>query len=248
MLATEVAREIRAGGLDLATDHRRGGTGHRAPPEEGRGAAAVVVPPAEKRPFPMDMEFHPSEIGHAVFEAYLTFALFDNARRAHLGRGLDQHRDVLGRIMAPMTGVAARSPHAWFPVAHGTGEITTATGDNRMVAYPYTKLMTAIMDVDMAAALVLASAERADALGVPEERRVYLRGWGYAEDPPHVAGHPELWRSPAMAAATRAPSRGPASAPTTWRTSTCSDRASRPRSASPSTRSGSPRTTGAPVR
>ena len=80
----------------------------------------------------------------------------------------------------------------------------TATPDNRMVAYPYTKLMTAIMDVDMAAALVLASAEKADALGVPEERRVYLRGWGYAEDPAHVAGHPELWRSPAMAAAAAA--------------------------------------------
>ena len=39
---------------------------------------------------------------------------------------------------------------------------------------------------------------------MPEERRVYLRGWGYAEDPAHVAGHPELWRSPAMAAAASA--------------------------------------------
>ena len=103
--------------------------------------------------------------------------------------------------MAPMTDVAAQSPHAWFPVARGADEIVTATPDNRMVAYPYTKLMTSIMDVDMAAALVLASAAKADALGVPEERRVYLRGWGYAEDPAHVAGHPELWRSPAMAAA-----------------------------------------------
>ena len=46
-----------------------------------------------------------------------------------------------------------------------------------------------------------ASATKADALGVPEDRRVYLRGSGYAEDPSHVAGHPELWRSPAMAAA-----------------------------------------------
>jgi acetyl-CoA C-acetyltransferase len=203
VLATEVAREIRSGGLDLALI-----TGAEALATVRRLKKTGVRPqwsyqPAEKRPFPMDMEFHPSEIGHAVFEAYLTFALFDNARRAHLGRGLDEHRDVLGRIMAPMTEVAARSPHAWFPVARGAGEITTTTGDNRMVAYPYTKLMTAIMDVDMAAALVLASAERADALGVPEERRVYLRGSGYAEDPPHVAGHPELWRSPAMAAAAR---------------------------------------------
>src|SRR6202034_626454 len=150
-------------------------------------------PPAEKRRFPMAMEFDPSEISHAVFEAYLTFALFDNARRAHLGRGLDEHRAALGRVLAPMTAVAAASPDAWFPVARDAETIVTPTADNRMVAYPYTKLMTAIMDVDMAAALVLASAAKADALGVPEERRVYLRGAAYAEDPAHVGGPPPPW-------------------------------------------------------
>jgi acetyl-CoA C-acetyltransferase len=106
--------------------------------------------------------------------------------------------------MSRMTDVAAASPHAWFPVARAADEIAGVTADNRMVAYPYTKLMTSIMDVDMAAALVIASAQKADALGVPEEKRVYLRGWGYAEDPVHVAGHPELWRSPGLAAASSA--------------------------------------------
>jgi len=67
-----------------------------------------------------------------------------------------------------------------------------------MVAYPYTKLMTAIMDVDMASGLLLASAAKADSLGVPDDARVYLRGWGYDEDPEHVADHADLWRSPAM--------------------------------------------------
>ena len=160
--------------------------------------------PAERRPFPMDLQFHPSEISHAVFEAYLTFALFDNARRAHLGRGLEEHRAQLGRVLAPLTEIAAASPHAWFPIARSASEITTATSANRMVAYPYTKLMTSIMDVDMSAALLLASTAKADALGVPEGKRVYLRGFGYAEDPAHVADHPDLWRSPAMATASAA--------------------------------------------
>jgi len=204
VLATGVAQEIRAGHLDLALI-----TGAEALATVRRLKKAGEKPlwsyrPAEKRPFPMDMDFDPSEITHAVFEAYLTFALFDNARRAHLGRGLDEHRAQLGRVLAPMTAIAAASPHAWFPVVRDADEIVTASPDNRMVAYPYTKLMTSIMDVDMAAALVLASAAKADALGVPEERRVYLRGTGYAEDPAHVAGHPDLWRSPAMAAAARA--------------------------------------------
>jgi acetyl-CoA C-acetyltransferase len=202
VLAVESARDIRAGRLDLAlvvgaealaTVRRLKKAGERP---------AWSFRPDEKRPFPMDMQFDPSEISHAVFEAYLTFALFDNARRAHLGRALPEHRAADGRVMAAMTSVAEAQPeHAWFPVARTADDIATATPDNRMVAYPYTKLMTSIMDVDMAAALLLASAERADALGVPEERRVYLRGWGYAEEPQHVAGHPELWRAPAMAAA-----------------------------------------------
>ena len=151
----------------------------------------------------MDMEFDPSEISHSVFEAYLTFALFDNARRAHLGRALAEHRAALGqRHGGDDVGGGRTSPSTpgsrWRARPRRS---PTATPDNRMVAYPYTKLMTSIMDVDMAAAVLLATAEKADALGVPEERRVYLRGWGYAEDPEHVAGHPELWRSPAMAAA-----------------------------------------------
>ena len=205
LLAAEAAREIMTGDLDLALL-----VGAEALATVRRLKKAGEKPqwsfkPAEKRPFPMDMQFHPSEISHQVFEAYLTFALFDNARRAHLGRGLDEHRAALGRLMAPMTEVAASSPgNAWFPVARSAEEIITETPDNRMVAYPYTKLMTSIMDVDMAAAVLLASAEKADALGVPEDRRVYLRGWGYAVEPENVAAHGELWRSVALVGASRA--------------------------------------------
>ena len=204
VLVTEVARDMEAGDLDLALV-----TGGEALATVRALKKAGEKPrwsfrPAERRPFPMDMEFDPSEVSHAVFEAYLTFALFDNARRAHLGRGLDAHRESSGTVMSRMTDVAAASRHAWFRVACTADEIAGVTADNRMVAYPYTKLMTSIMDVDMAAALVVASARKADELGVPEEKRVYLRGWGYAEDPAHVADHAELWRSPGLAAASSA--------------------------------------------
>jgi acetyl-CoA C-acetyltransferase len=201
VLAATVAAEIGAGALDLGLI-----VGAEALATVRRLKKAGQKPqwshkPAERRPFPMDLQFHPSEVSHAVFEAYLTFALFDNARRAKLGRGLAEHRAQLGRLLAPLTAVAATSPHAWFPIARTPEEISTASADNRMVAYPYTKLMTSIMDVDMSAALLLTSASRADALGVPEEKRVYLRGFGYAEDPAHVADHADLWRSPAMGTA-----------------------------------------------
>jgi acetyl-CoA C-acetyltransferase len=73
--------------------------------------------------------------------------------------------------------------------------------DNRMVGYPYTKYMVAVMDIDMAAAVLVATHARADELDIAPERRVYLRGWCYATDPVLVAARPEMWRSPALAAA-----------------------------------------------
>src|SRR6266513_1561221 len=100
--------------------------------------------------------------------------------------------------LAPMTEIAAENPYAWFPLERSATELITATAENRLVGYPYTKYMVSVMDVDMAAALLVASHEKADALGVPADRRVYLRGWAYGNDPWYVAERPELWRSEAM--------------------------------------------------
>ena len=140
-------------------------------------------------------------MAHEVFQAWLTFALWDVARRAHLGTGPETYRRQLGDLMAPMTDVAADNPHAWFPIRRTADELITASLSNRMVGYPYTKYMISIMDVDMASAVIIASHEKADALGVPPERRVYLRGWCYATDPVYVAEHDPMWASPAMRAA-----------------------------------------------
>jgi acetyl-CoA C-acetyltransferase len=155
----------------------------------------------EKKPFPFEAPFHPAEVAHQVFQAWLTFAVWDVARRAHLGIAPDEYRRQLGELLAPMTEVAARNPYAWFRQPRSVDELITPTPGNRLVGYPYTKYMVSIMDVDMAAAVVVASHEAADRLGVPADRRVYLRGWCYATDPVYVAEHPEPWRSPAMAAA-----------------------------------------------
>ena len=154
----------------------------------------------EKVRFPFEAPFHPAEVAHEVFQAWLTFPVFDVARRAHLGVKPDDYRQRLGRLMAPMTEVAAANPHAWFPVERAADELVTPTPANRMVGYPYTKYMVSVMDVDMAAALVVASTAKADELGVPADRRVYLRGWAYGNDPWYLAERDEMWRSPAMAA------------------------------------------------
>ena len=156
-----------------------------------------------KRPFPFEAPFHPAEVAHEVFQAYTTFAMRDVARRARLGVAPEEHRSAIGGLFAPMTEVAAANPHAWFRQVRSAEELVAPTAENRMVAYPYTKLVTAFMDVDQAAAFVVASEEAADRLGISLDKRVHLRGWGSARDPDYVAEHPELWRSPAMEQALR---------------------------------------------
>ena len=204
VLVSHAAGDILAGRLDLSLVVGAEALASRRRLKKAGTKPSWRFPPAEKRPFPFDLPFHPGEVAHNIFEAWLTFAMFDNAHRAHLGTGLDDYRRELGELLSPMTAVAAANPQAWFPVARGVDEIVKPTTDNRLVGYPYTKLMTAIMDVDMAAAVLVASDEAADSLGVPTDRRVYLRGWGYAEDPVALGARAELWRSGAMAAASAA--------------------------------------------
>ena len=104
------------------------------------------------------------------------YPLFENALRARHGRGLDAHRHHVGALMSRFTEVAAKNPYAWFPVARSAEEIAEAGPRNRMISYPYTKYMNAVIETDQAAAVLLCSAGFARELGVPEERWVYWRG------------------------------------------------------------------------
>jgi acetyl-CoA C-acetyltransferase len=167
---------------------------------QGTRYTASFAPPT-RSPFPWESPPDPVEVAHEVFQAWLTFAVFDSARRAHLGIGLDDYRARIGELLAPMTQIAARNPRAWYRTERSASEIVNAGPDNRMVGYPYTKYMVAVMDVDMAGAVLVATHERADELGIPADRRVYPRGWCFARDPTLVGQHPDLAHSPAMAAA-----------------------------------------------
>src|SRR5262245_59261023 len=110
------------------------------------------------------------------------YPIFENALRARRGLGLDEHRLRVGRLMSRFTEVAAKNPHAWFPIARSADEIATPSAQNRMIAYPYTKYMNAVMETDQAAALLVASAAEARRLGVPEDRLVDWWGGAHGQE------------------------------------------------------------------
>ena len=78
---------------------RRRGARHGAAAEEGGERPQWSFKPERQAPFPFEAPFHPAEVAHEVFQAYTTFALWDVARRAHLGVAPDEYRALDGRAV-----------------------------------------------------------------------------------------------------------------------------------------------------
>ena len=140
----------------------------------------------------------PYEARHALNRPINIYPMFENALRARDGRSLADHQARLGKLFAPFTKVAAHNPEAWFPVERSPAELITVSEKNRMIGYPYPKLLNAIMEVDQSAAVIVASEAKARELGVPQEQWVYLHGCADAADLWNPIDRQNFYSSPAM--------------------------------------------------
>jgi len=147
--------------------------------------------------------FNEIEARHGATMPTRVYPLFENAIRAHLELSVAEHQQRLGALCARFAGVAAENPYAWFPKARSPDEIKTVRPDNRMVGFPYSKLMNAIIETDQAAAVILTGSQTARELGIPVDRWVYLHGCGDATDKWFVSDRVNYHSSPAIRATTK---------------------------------------------
>lgn len=143
---------------------------------------------------------HPAELALGIVMPTQAYPLFETAIWHDSGRDLDEHLLAVGAMWAGFSEVAAANPHAWRRQAYTAGEITTPTAENRLVGFPYTKRMVSNPDVDMAAGCIVCSVERAEALGVPRDRWVFLHAGTDGKDP-LMSERPDLVGSPSMGVA-----------------------------------------------
>ncbi len=101
------------------------------------------------------------------------YPLFESAIRAARGETFADHAARVGALWEDFNRVAVSNPYAWVRTPMTAEEIVTPSPDNRLVGSPYTKSMNANSFVDFGAALIMCSAERAQALGVPRDRWVF---------------------------------------------------------------------------
>lgn len=138
----------------------------------------------------------PEQIEHGLIDAPSQYALFENARRARLGRSRAEYAREMGELFAPFSTVAAANPYASARTERSADELVTVTERNRMIADPYPRFVVARDQVNQGAAVVLTSVGAARAAGVPEEKWIYLHGYADTREF-NLLERPDLSSSPA---------------------------------------------------
>ena len=118
-----------------------------------------------------------------VFMPTTIYPFYENATAAFWGQTPAQAQAESGALWSAFSKVAARNANAWLGREFSAADIVTPSAGNRLIAWPYTKLMVANPSVNQGGAVILASLAVARAAGVPEEKLIYVHGGAAAQEP-----------------------------------------------------------------
>jgi acetyl-CoA C-acetyltransferase len=125
----------------------------------------------------------PLAVKLGVFRPITVYPLYESATSAHWGQTPREALAESGALWSTYASVASENPNSWLKKRFTPGDITTPTPQNRLIAWPYTKLMVANPTVNMGGAVLMTGLARARAAGVPDDKLVYPIGGASAEEP-----------------------------------------------------------------
>ncbi len=126
------------------------------------------------------------------------YPLYENACRAAWGQSLSEAQAESATLWAGMSQVAAQSEGAWLRDARTAEEILTVTPNNRLITFPYTKLMVANASVNQGAAFIVTSLAKARQMGLSEQRLIYIGAGASGREPGDVFVRETLHHSPSL--------------------------------------------------
>src|SRR3954463_1750698 len=124
----------------------------------------------------------PMAVKLGVFRPVTVYPFYEAATSAHWGQTPREAMAESGQLWSTYSNVASQNPNAWLKRRVTSEEITTPSADNRLIAWPYTKLMVANPTVNMGAAVLITSLAKARAAGIAEDRLIYVWGGAAAEE------------------------------------------------------------------
>ena len=125
----------------------------------------------------------PAAVTLGVFRPVTVYPFYEAATAAHWGQTPREAMAESGQLWSIYSSVAAQNPNAWLKRRFTPEEIITPTPDNRLIAWPYTKLMVANPTVNMGGAVLMTSLAKARAAGIAEDRLIHIWGGASAEEP-----------------------------------------------------------------
>jgi acetyl-CoA C-acetyltransferase len=137
----------------------------------------------------------PMAVKLGVFRPITVYPFYEAATTAHWGQTPREAMAESGRLWSTYSSVASHNPSAWLKRRFAPEEITTPTPDNRLIAWPYTKLMVANPTVNMGGAILMTSLAKARAAGVTQDRLVYIWGGASAEEPRDYLARDQFFES-----------------------------------------------------
>lgn len=203
-LVNATATEIQEGSLDIAI--LAGGEARRTRARARKADHELNWPSAPEGQSPRIVGDelvlnHPAELERGLMMPVQIYPIFESAIRARSGSTPDEHLRRISELWSRFSMVAADNPYAWSRQSWTPEEVRTPSPTNRMVGLPYTKYMNSNNDVDMAAAVIMCSTEKAESMGVPRDRWVFIHAgtdcnehqfvsnrWSFAETPAVEAG------------------------------------------------------------
>lgn len=126
---------------------------------------------------------NPMAVALGVFQPITVYPFYDAASAKRWGQTPREALAESGQLWSRFADSAAANPNSWLKRSFSADDITTPTADNRLIAWPYTKLMVANPMVNQGAALIITSLAKARAAGVPDDKLVYFVGGAAAEEP-----------------------------------------------------------------
>ena len=196
----EAAERIRAGAAEVAavcggeaqhavTAARR--AGQTLPwPEEDPGWTAIRSG---------DLS-HPRAKALGVAQPSTVYPFHEVACQAAWRQTPAEGHDESALLWAGLSDVASGNPLAWLRQARPAAAIAGIGSGNRMVAWPYPKLMVANPGINQGAAVLLTSLSRARAAGVASDRLVFPGLSAAAEEPQDYLQRDRFDRSSAIEA------------------------------------------------
>jgi acetyl-CoA C-acetyltransferase len=146
----------------------------------------------------------PMAVQLGVFKPITVYPFYEAASSAHWGQTPREAMAESGALWSTYSKVAAQNPNAWLKRSFTSDEITTPTADNRLIAWPYNKLMVANPTVNMGGAVLLTSLAKAKAAGIAEDRLVHIWGGASAEEPRDYLSRDQFFESHAQNAVLKA--------------------------------------------